>query len=974
MLFDGPGPRVFAMPPGADFASALVAGLRAAHDGQPPEALARLTLYLNTERMARRVRAVFDAGPACLLPRIRLVSDLADPLTRAALPAPVPPLRRRLELVGLVQRLIAAEPELAARSAAFDLADSLAALMEEMQGEGVAPDRIAALDVSDQSGHWQRALRFIAIVQRYFENEEAPDAAGLARMALERMTADWERSLPEDPVVVAGSTGSRGTTFGLMRAVARLPRGAVVLPGVDAHMPQAVWDSLADALSGEDHPQFRFARLMADLGLTRADLRDWPGATAPDPDRNAVISLALRPAPVTHQWLTEGPALPDLPQAMAHVSLIEAPGPRDEALAIGLRLRQAVEDGQSAALITPDRMLTRQVTAALDRWDIRPDDSAGVPAQLTPPGRLMRHVVDLTTGPLGSDLLLALLKHPLTHAGAGRGQHLLNTRDLELHIRRKGWAYPDAAALADWGTANDRSGWTDWLRACFCRGPLQGLWGLGDWLESLHTLACTIVAGSDAAGSDAPLWAENAGRTLARVIGSLRREAGYAVPMEPRDLADLFTAVLSREEVRDRDAGHPLVRIWGTLEARVMDADLLILGGLNEGSWPEMPGPDPWLNRRMRLDAGLLLPERRVGLSAHDFQQAAGAPEVLLSRALRNDEAETVPSRWLNRLINLMAGLPQRQGEAALEQMRARGALWRDRAALLERPIHADPAPRPSPAPPASARLTGLPVTSVKTLSRDPYAVYARRILRLKPLDPLMRPPDALLRGILAHEVMERFVRDADRQDADSLRRIAAEVIGDPQRLPYPVVRALWQARLANVADWVADTETARRARARPAAFEAPGAAHIADLGFVLTAQADRIDIDDTGGAHVYDYKTGAAPTAKQQLHFDKQLLLEAAMLERGGFDPILPGHVASATYISLAPRAPQEVPAPLDTVPAAQVWEEFETLIRRYADPAQGFTARRALHKDEDRSDYDHLSRFGEWDVTAPPRRERLQ
>jgi RecB family exonuclease len=263
---------------------------------------------------------------------------------------------------------------------------------------------------------------------------------------------------------------------------------------------------------------------------------------------------------------------------------------------------------------------------------------------------------------------------------------------------------------------------------------------------------------------------------------------------------------------------------------------------------------------------------------------------------------------------------------------------------------------------------------SLAELDEDPYAVYARRILRLKPLDPLMRPPDALLRGILAHEVMERFVRDADRQDADSLRRIAAEVIGDPQRLPYPVVRALWQARLANVADWVAETETARRARARPAAFEAPGAAHIADLGFVLTAQADRIDIDDTGGAHVYDYKTGAAPTAKQQLHFDKQLLLEAAMLERGGFDPILPGHVASATYISLVPRAPQEVPAPLDTVSAAQVWEEFETLIRRYADPEQGFTARRALHKDEDRSDYDHLSRFGEWDVTAPPRRERLQ
>lgn len=973
MLFDAAGPRLFAMPPGVDFATALVAGLRKEYANRPPEDLARLTLFLNTERMARRVRAVFDDGPACLLPRIRLVGDLADPLTRATLPAPVPPLRRRLELVGLVQKLIAAEPELAARSAAFDLADSLAALMEEMQGEGVSPDVIEGLDVSDESGHWQRALRFLTIVQRYFDGDTAPDGPGYARMALMRLVEGWEAQPPADPIIVAGSTGSRGTTFALMRAVACLPKGAVVLPGVDEDMPQHVWDSLSDAMTGEDHPQFRFARLMSELGLTRGQLMSWPQATAPDPMRNRVVSLALRPAPVTHQWRTEGPDLPDLTNAMSGVSLLEAPSPREEAMAIALRLRQAVEDNQTAALITPDRMLTRQVTAALDQWGIEPDDSAGVPAQLTPPGRFLRHVAELMTGPLDSEALLVLLKHPLTHSGTERGQHLLNTRDLELHIRRKGWAYPTPDALRGWAAEAEREIWADWLVSCFCGQQRSGEMALGDWLRDFRGLSGRIAAGS-LSEDDSALWAENAGRKVAQVLASLDREAEFAVPMEPRDLADLFGAVLSREEVRDRDAGHPLVRIWGTLEARVMDADLLILGGLNEGSWPELPAADPWLNRRMRLDAGLLLPERRVGLSAHDFQQAAGASEVMLSRAMKSADAETVPSRWLNRLLNLMNGLPGCSGPEAVKQMQARGGVWLDRARQLEMPIVAPPAPRPSPAPPASARLAELPVTSVKTLVRDPFAVYARRILRLKPLDPLMRPPDALLRGILAHEVLEQFVRDAESQDAETLCGIAQQIIGDPDRVPFPTIRALWLARMAAVSDWVARTEAARQAKARPGNFEISGAAHIPELGFTLTAQADRIDIDERGGAHVYDYKTGAAPGPKEQRFFEKQLLLEAAMLERGGFDPVRPSHVEAATYISLKPTDPKEVLAPLNEVTPAQVWEEFTALIRSYADPDTGFTARRALLKENDISDYDQLSRFGEWDVTDTPLREVLE
>lgn len=975
-MFETSGPRLFALPCGADFATELVTGLRARMQDASPEAMAQAEIYVNSDRMARRLRAVFDAGPACLLPRIRLVTDLADPFTRAELPTPVPSLRRRLELTGLVSGLLDQAPDLAPRAALFDLADSLATLMEEMQGENVPPEAIENLDVSDQSGHWQRALTFLKIIQRYFEADSAPDAQSYSRLALTLRLKQWEVTPPQHPIIVAGSTGSRGTTAAFMTAVARLPQGAVVLPGFDADTPTDVWAQLDNALTGEDHPQFRFARLMQALDLTPGDIRNWTDTPPPSPARNRVVSLALRPAPVTHQWLSEGPSLPLLPDAMQDVTLLEATSQRDEALAIALRLRQAVADGQRAAVISPDRMLTRRVTSALDRWNILPDDSGGTPAQLTPPGRLLRHVAELFVKPLTAEMLLTLLKHPLTHSGADRGQHLLNTRDLELFIRRNGMPYPQPETLAAWGETRARGDWASWAGQQFCGHDHAGKRPLSDWVTSLLALTEAVCAGPGIDGSGG-LWKEAAGRKLHGVMQTLSREAEFGADMSARDFADLLGALLSREEVRDRDAPHPNILIWGTLEARVMDADLVILASLNEGSWPELPGADPWLNRQMRAKAGLLLPERRIGLSAHDFQQAAAAPEVWLTRSMKSDEAETVPSRWLNRLMNLMRGLPDRDGPAAIEQMRARGAHWLDLARASETPISAPPVLRPSPAPPTEARPKQLSVTEIKRLVRDPFAIYAKRVLRLKPLDPLMQAPDALMRGILTHKVLEDFVKATQIEPLDltpdRLLALAEQIIGDPDEVPFPTTRALWQARMARIAPWFVETEVDRQAHATPSQYEIRGKATIPALGFTLTATADRIDIDGRGGAHIYDYKTGAAPSAKEQRSFDKQLLLEAAMLDDGGFAPLEPPHVERAVFISLQPSNPKEVLAPLEDAPPEQVWAEFVTLITAYHDPNTGFTARRALQKDNDAGDYDHLARFGEWDVTDTPVKEIL-
>jgi double-strand break repair protein AddB len=978
-MFAPDGPRLLGLPPGVDFPHALVQGLKSRLADAPPEAMGRVTLYLNTTRMMRRVRDILAEDGARILPRLRLVTDLGAEVIVPGLAVPVPALRRQLQLTVLISRLLTAEPGLAPRAAIADLAESLAALMGEMQGEGVSPDSLAQLDVADFSEHWQRTRAFLAIIAPLFGDISEPDAEGHQRLLVEYLARRWAAAPPADPVIVAGSTGSRGTTALLMQAVARLPQGAVVLPGVDFDMPATVWDRLDDALTSEDHPQFRFRKLADAMGIHPGQIARWSDARPPAPRRNAVLSLALRPAPVTDQWLTEGQHLPDLPDAMADVTLIEAADPRTEAMAVALILRDAAGNGRRAALISPDRVLTRQVAAALARWGIIPDDSAGVPLNQSAPGRFLRHIARMFCQRLTADQLLVLLKHPLTASSMNRGEHLLLTRELELRLRDKGPAFPTGSDLLEWAGVQKHPMATGW--AASIAGAVDGLEGGGRMPLAAHVarlrLVAELLARGPAAEGSGGLWDQAAGREAAAFLADLAAEAAHGSDsMTAAEFRDLFDGLISARQVRDAPVVHPLISIWGTIEARVQGADLVILGGLNDGIWPALPAQDPWLNRKMRHQAGLLLPERRIGLAAHDFQQAIAAPRVVISRALRNAEAETVPSRWLNRLTYLLAGLPARQGPEALAGMRARGAEWLARAGAMDRPREGldpglSPARRPAPCPPVAARPDALSLTRIETLIRDPYAIYADKILRLRPLKPLRQAPDARDRGTVVHHVLERFVRErpAGETPAEARRRLMALTAAElAEQVPWPAARIQWKARMERAADHFLAVD--QRAGEATVVLEEQGELILPGLGFRLYGTPDRIDVLPDGRLHLIDYKTGTAPTAKQIESFSKQLHLAALLAEEGAFGALGPAEVARITYVGLGGDGGETV---AEITPAVQeaTRKGLDRLLRPYQGRGQGYTSRRAVFTEHFGGDYDHLARFGEWEMTDLPLHE---
>ncbi|MCG6883684.1 MAG: double-strand break repair protein AddB [Silicimonas sp.] len=965
-------PKVAGVPPGADFVQVLHDRIASLAKPSQPEAIAGIQVLLPTRRMQRRLTHLFETAGNSVLPRIGLVTDVAHLLSVPPAKRQVGKLRRTLDLKAVVSHLVALDDHLSENDT-IALATSLAALLDEMHGEGVPFDRIEDIAPDDISGHWDRSLAFLRTIRGYVEalEEDAADAEALTRASVEALCAQWEQTPPQTPVILAGSTGSRATTRMLMAAVAALPQGLVLLPGFDFDLPPEIWRTLARDRAHEDHPQFRFAAFLDDIGLAPGDVPQLGDAR--DTSRNRLVSLSLRPAPVTDQWLSQGPTLGDLRPATDALTLIEARDAKAEAEAIALAMRAAIDKGQTVALIAPDATLARRTTAALNRWSILPDDSGGMPLSLTTPGRFIRQTLRLAAGHAGPVELISLLKHPLTRAGDGRGDHMLATQKFEVFLRKNRLPDVTADAVRHFATSHDEEPWAAWLAAAITLAAETPANTIADVLA--HHLAVTQAF----TGSDLTELAKgDAGEKVLLLLDVFEAEAATGAPLTFHEYEQLLDRALSADSARTQDGVRPDAMIWGTLEARVQGADVVIIGGLNEGIWPQQPEADPWLNRDMRRQIGLLLPERQIGLAAHDFQQAIGAPQVILTRAIRSDGAETVPSRWLSRLTNLLAGLESTHGLEALNAMHNRGAAYLLGVESLDRP-GTDPAPanRPAPAPPSQIRPRTYSVTEIQRLIRDPYAVYARRILNLKPLDPLTPEIDARQKGEVFHKILERFYDPAaDLIDADTERqRLAAIVTETLEALVHdPTTRVEWKAQFDANATWLIDEEFKRRASATPLAREVKGEFVLPGTPFSLIGKADRIDRLHTGGLVIYDYKSGTPPKPKDITLFDRQLILEAVMAEHGAFDGIPPETVARVVHLGVG-RSPDTRETQLtDHNETVTVSGQLVDLLTKFADRGTGYTSRRAMDGLRYSGDYDHLARYGEWDESKPADTEPLE
>ena len=975
-------PRVYTIPPGVPFVDALAARLLVV-SADDPLALSRTAILLPTRRAVRSLREAFlrlAAGKALLLPRMTPLGDIDEdelafadaeaPLDGGALDIPpaIPELRRRLLLAELILKLGGRTAE-----QAVGLAAELARLIDQVETERLDFDHLAALVPERYARHWQITLEFLRIVTEHWPKvlaaEGAIGPAARRNRLLEAQTALWRERPPRDPVIAAGSTGSIPATADLLALVATLPAGQVVLPGLDRHTDAAGWDQLEPS-----HPQYGLKRLLERIGVERREVADWPceGIAATTPARATLIAEALRPAGSTDVWRGLAGRLPR--DALDGLRRIACPTPFEEAGVIALLMREALETpGRRAALVTPDRALARRVAVALKRWGIEVDDSAGTPLDATPPGIFLRLVAEAAAEDLAPLALVALLKHPLAAGGLNPGAFRHQARLLEWRLLRG--PRPGAgivglrAALDGVDGPKDRkivAKLIDRLeRAVGCVAALlKGTALDAPGLIRAHVAAAEALAASDELPGAARLWAGEAGEAAAVFVAELVRAAARFPRLSGGAYPAFFASLIAGPVVRPRYGRHPRLAIWGPLEARLQHADLLVLGGLNEGTWPPEAPVDPWMSRPMRSDFGLPEPERRIGLSAHDFAQACAAREVVLTRALKVEGTPTQPSRWLLRLDNLLraAGLAWDKAEAA------RWLAWQralDQPSEPPRPIEP-----PAPRPPVEARPRKLSVTEIETWMRDPYAIYARHVLRLDPLDPLDADPGAAERGSFIHHALDLFLkRYPNELPVDALERlldVGAKAFGPA--LDRPGVRAFWWPRFERIAEWFVAVERARRALLAASVSEVRGTLALAGPAgpFALLAKADRIDLLKGGGLAIIDYKTGTTPSPNEvAAGLAPQLPLEAAMAAEGAFHEVPAGEVRELAFWRLSGGEPPGEKRPLSTDPAVlarDAMEGLKRLILAFDDPATPYAARPRPDWAPRYSDYEHLARVKEW------------
>ncbi len=985
-------PSVRTISPGVPFVDALAAGLRARF-GDDPLTLTRATVLLPTRRACRALGEAFlrqSGGAALLLPRMTPIGDMEEtalspadePLAAEAveLPPAMPALRRRVLLTRLILQL-GASPEIephapATPAQAIRLADGLADFLDQVQIERLGFAPLHDLVPDRYAHHWRLTLEFLRILTEHWPailaEDGCIDPAERRNRLIEARCNDWRHRPPEAPVIAAGSTGTIPATAELLELVARLPDGRVVLPGLDT----ALGVDAAAALP-PTHPQAGMARLLDRLGVAPADIAEWPAPAiaATAGERAMLVNAALRPPGADPVALSEAV----VSKALDGVRLIACPGPQEEAGVIALAMRRALETaGRTAALVTPDRALARRVAAALRRWGVEIDDSAGIPLAHTPPGVFLRLAAAFAAERAAPVPLLSLFKHPLAAGGMEPAAFRANVRSLERAALRGPRPAPGLKGLRRLVARDGPDGLLPWLDRLadmatpFIDALQRPSVAVADLVAAHIAFAEALASGPDGDGG-ARLWAGEAGDTAAGFISQLNQSAHRFAPIAGTEYVALFDALMSAEIVRPRYGLHPRLHIWGLLEARLQHADLVCLGGLNEGAWPPEAHADPWLSRPMRAAFGLPPPDRRIGLTAHDFAQAFSAREVLLTRADRVEGTPTVPSRWLLRIENVIDAAGMDGG--ALLAKADDGDDWLGWQAALDRPERVQPIAPPRPSPPVAARPRTLSVTRVESWMRDPYEIYARYVLALRPLDPIDASPGAADRGTVIHRAIEDFLRAWPVALPDDIRAALLEV-GERAfgtgLLALPGVRAFWWPRFERIAGWFAEQEPRHRAQVKNSRSEIDGRLEFAAPAgpFTLTAKADRIDELDAGGLAIIDFKTGALPRRRDiEEGFAPQLPLEAAIARAGGFEGVAAGEVRSLAFWRLSGGDPpgEMVPAGDDIEAlAAAAREGLARLIAHFDDAATPYLSQPDPRRAPRFTDYAHLARVQEWSVPA--------
>ncbi len=971
--------------------------------------LSDVVIILPTRRARLALAEAFATalGGAALLPDIRTFDagfedeePFFEPADVPLPPSAISPMERRFLLAQMITAWAKNHPGAALLDPVsgqvrpvriLQMADSLARLIDDFVIERVSPAALREIIMDELPENGQLNMKFLEIAlgnwPEILAERNQVDAAGLRNLGLKRQAETLKTRFGERPVIAAGSTGSMPATAELMRSILRLERGALVLPGLDTGLGGDSFAGLLDkANAPHGHPQYGLAQLLRRLGRGPHNVTEL--APLAKNRRTELVRAALALAEETANWhqTRQKFSQPDIKKATEGVTVAVARSEQEQALVIAVAARNALEKNQTVGIIAPDRNLARRIIADLKRFDIEVDDSAGMALFHSRAGRLARQALAVVASNVSPVDLMALLSNRYVSLGYGRQRLSHIGQMIEFSLLRGQQPTPGFAGLRALLAQNVGGGLRHAAHRLTAEEGKLVLRFLAD-LEAALKVISALLAGENF--SSAQLGAAlvetlNALRVAApgetpaplpgaKELNDWARALGHVPVPGPAlcavDSGAVLEVLMSGYSVIKPGTARTDIAIWGRLEARLQTADLMVLSALNEGSWPEVADPGPWLSRGMRLKAGLEPPERQHGLAAHDFEMGMGCSNVLLTCSERIGTSPAASSRLLQRFLGFT-------GKKAANAMRGRGEQLLQIARRIDRMEQVVPATRPAPSPPAALRPKSLSITEVETLIRSPYELYAKYVLALTPLDPLGEEAGARERGTLVHEVFARFVEqghDVMAQEAEQiLHDIAAEEFGVLDARPER--RDIWLRRFHSAIEGFLAFERSRnhKVRQRYAEKKLRWTFQVAGTDFTLRGRADRIDVLSDNSFEIIDFKTGSLPGSAEMRNFlAPQLLLEAAIVGARGFEKNPPAPTSALTYVKIAAGPKAFVPSRFALPENIGIKTASDEILRRVQLHVEAYLLSdthpmhaRLLPKPNQsfRSPYEHLARTDEW------------
>ncbi|MBS0272266.1 MAG: PD-(D/E)XK nuclease family protein [Proteobacteria bacterium] len=940
---------VYTIPSGYSFLENLAKGLLHLSKDNP-FSLAQMEIFLPTRRACLELSNALsrqNQGHCILLPRLSPLGDLDEDLEWVSFPQDevhlntlIPPFKRLGLLTNLIEEYTNQTDLPSSPLLSLKLAKSLVRLMDQAAIENVPWENLAHLVPSEFANHWQLTLHFLEIITthwpRILEEKSLLEPYTRHHLLVERMLARWKKTPPQHPIIAAGSTGTMPATARLLQAIASLPQGNVILPGLETTLDDEEVHDLSPC-----HPQYAPVRFLQKVNLLPSEIPVWPNLEKPSKNSIARARLFSEAQKSSFSLNSISPE-----KALEGVTFIPCASPQEEALAISVLFRQQLETPhQKIALITSDLKLAERVTWELKRWGIEIDSSSGDALDQTPPAVFLILCAEFAASPHDKVALLSLLKHPLFFLQRPAGTLRSKIRQFEKHVLREGARSSESPWFADFQRL---------IR------PLKRIEG-ASFVEILNHHLKIAEALSMNENGICQLWKGAKGEATKDFFDELIKTAESFPPLTLGEYPSLLKELFQGQSIRFRPQKHPRLAILGPIEARLFHADVMILGGLNDGTWPPMIDVDPWLNRPMRQEMGFPSPERRIGLSAHDFGQAFSSQKVYLTRALKVDGTPTLACRWLARLeVYLKAwNLSLPEEPHILE--------WTQQ---LDRPLQQDIRLSPLPTPPLKTRPRRLSVTQIETWMRDPYALYARHILALSSLDSLNNEIQASDKGTFIHQVLDQFFKicpDPHRKDALDTLLFIGKTLFEPYEHDS-AAKLFWWPRFHNLAHWFIAYERSTRLRGTQTFTEVKGTLVLETPqgSFECTAKADRIDLLPDGRLHILDYKTGTPPSDQDvQFGFAPQLPLEGAIALKQGFEGITSTELESLQFWQLkGDRKGGQIKTlsgdPHETSLKALLG--LERIIHLFENEQTPYPANPLPIKGLKYNDYAHLARLQEW------------